>query len=248
MTQKLQKEVAAGRMAGPFDIPPFDNFHTSPLAVVEKKKKGSYRLIQNLSYPEGESVNDEIPKARGTVKYQNLDNAIDSILQLGPGCILSKSDVEHAFKVIPVAVDDQPKMGIYWESSYWYNKTLAMGCRTSPKIFEAFTTALEWILREKCSIQYVHHILDDFLIVSYPAIAEKQLQIFLALCAYWAFRLWSRRQSQELLSYFWALLWTPLRWKPDFQKRNFKNVAIKFGTFWQSHRQQRWKFNHSRVS
>ena len=44
---KLSKELAANRLAGPFDAPPFANFR-------------EYRLIHHLSYPNGDSVNDGI--------------------------------------------------------------------------------------------------------------------------------------------------------------------------------------------
>ena len=35
--QKIDKEVAEGRVAGPFSYPPFPNFRVSPLGLVEKK-------------------------------------------------------------------------------------------------------------------------------------------------------------------------------------------------------------------
>ncbi len=96
VSDKLSREVAAGHLASPFQQPPLPGFQVSPLALIEKKKKGSYRLIHNLSYPDGSSVNDHISKFKGSVRYQRLDNAIDTILKLGAGCVLSKTDLEHA--------------------------------------------------------------------------------------------------------------------------------------------------------
>ncbi len=72
VTDKLHQESAAGHMAGPYSLPPLSDFQVSPLALVEKKAKGSFRLIHNLSYPEGESVNEQIEKYKGSVKYQLL--------------------------------------------------------------------------------------------------------------------------------------------------------------------------------
>ncbi|CAB4014220.1 Hypothetical predicted protein, partial [Paramuricea clavata] len=37
VSAKLSKELAAGRLAGPFDFPPFPKFRVSPLGVVPKK-------------------------------------------------------------------------------------------------------------------------------------------------------------------------------------------------------------------
>ena len=48
---KLQKELEAGRIAGPFTSPPFKNFRCSPLGIVPKKVPSEFRLIQHLSYP-----------------------------------------------------------------------------------------------------------------------------------------------------------------------------------------------------
>ena len=185
VSDKLHREVAAGRLAGPFQQPPLPDFQVSPLALVEKKKKGSYRLIHNLSYPEGSSVNDHIERAKGSVRYQRLDDAIDTILRLGPGCVLSKTDLEHAYKLIPVHMSDVAKLGLWWDHGYWVDLTLAMGCRTSARIFETFSTALEWVVKNKFSLRHIHHVLDDFLLISQPSeLASKHLNIFLSVCAY----------------------------------------------------------------
>ncbi len=95
-------------------------FQVSPLVLVEKKAKGSFRHIHNLSYPE---VNDQIEKFKSSIKYQTLDDAIQTILTLGPGCVLSKTDIHLAFKIIPVHPTDWPKLGIFWESEYWFDLT-----------------------------------------------------------------------------------------------------------------------------
>ena len=59
--EKIQSEVDKGRMKGPFDTPPFSNFHISPIKLREKTEKGKFRLIHNLSWPYDEtSVNGGI--------------------------------------------------------------------------------------------------------------------------------------------------------------------------------------------
>jgi hypothetical protein len=64
VSAKLSKELAAGRLAGLFDCPPFPKFRVSPLGVVPKKALGEYRLIHHLSFPRGDSVNDAgLPKS-----------------------------------------------------------------------------------------------------------------------------------------------------------------------------------------
>ena len=39
VTEHIQKELHAGRIAGPFKIPPFKHFQCSPIGLVEKKRE-----------------------------------------------------------------------------------------------------------------------------------------------------------------------------------------------------------------
>ena len=45
--QKIQVEVEAGRVAGPFDNRPIPNLRISPLGTVPKKEPGQFRLIHH---------------------------------------------------------------------------------------------------------------------------------------------------------------------------------------------------------
>ena len=39
VTSNLENEISLGRVACPFDTPPFTNFQVSPIGLVPKKKK-----------------------------------------------------------------------------------------------------------------------------------------------------------------------------------------------------------------
>ena len=88
---KLAKEIAAGRIAGPFEATPFPDFMISPLGLVPKKTPSEFRLIHDLSFPRGFSVNDGIPRALSSVHYASTDDAIKFVKQLGPGCSYGKN-------------------------------------------------------------------------------------------------------------------------------------------------------------
>jgi hypothetical protein len=60
VTTDIVKECAAGRIAGPFPVPPAEPFITSPLGTVPKKGTDEHRRIHHLSHPWGDSVNDHI--------------------------------------------------------------------------------------------------------------------------------------------------------------------------------------------
>lgn len=166
MNKKLEVEAAHNRILGPLDDIPFPNFHISPLGLRQKKEPNEYRLIHDLSFPKGQSVNDGIEEYKGHVTYAKLSDAIASIRELGPNCYLSKVDIEHAFKIIPVHADDIPLLGFMWEGKYFADKTLPMGLRTSCRIFEQVSSALEYLLINYYGVDYAHHILDDFLLIS----------------------------------------------------------------------------------
>ena len=78
----------------------------SPIGLVPKKVKGQFRMIQHLSYPFGNSVNDGIPKDQSSVHYANVDDAVGIIKNLGKGCVMLKTDVRNAFRIIPVHPQD----------------------------------------------------------------------------------------------------------------------------------------------
>ena len=66
------------------------NLHTNRFGVIPKGSTGKWRLIVDMSAPEGTSVNN---KALGTLKYVGVEDARDEIQRLGSGTLLAKVDV-----------------------------------------------------------------------------------------------------------------------------------------------------------
>ena len=163
---KIKIELDEGRFIGPFDTPPFSNYRTNPMGLVEKKGGSGFRLIHHLSYPHGSSVNDSIPREQCSVHYASIQDAIDSILHFDKPIFLAKSDIAHAFRNIPVHPDDYHLLGLQWEGEYYYDRCLPMGAASSCAIFEKVSTALEWVLRKNCPGVEIHHVLDDFIFIS----------------------------------------------------------------------------------
>lgn len=161
--EKIDKEVAAGRMEGPFDHPPFQNFRVSPLGLVPKKGINEYRLIHHLSYPDGESVNDFIDPKLCSVQYTKFDQAVEMIQRLGEGALLAKADIKSAFRLLPVAKADFELLGLKFKAQYFFDKALPFGCSISCATFEKFASFLQWVVRNLCSVGELEHYLDDFL-------------------------------------------------------------------------------------
>ena len=129
------------------------------------------------------SINDGIASEYTHVQYARVADAIKLIKGAGPGCYLAKTDIKSAFRIIPIRPDDYPLLGMKWRGLYYYDRCMPMGCSSSCKTFEAFSTAIEWIARHKFDVDELLHLLDDFLFVSATYIqCQSSLNRFLCLC------------------------------------------------------------------
>ena len=81
------------------------------------------------------------------------------------GSYLAKTDIKIAFRMLPVNPQDYHLLGMKWKGQYYYDKCMPMGCSSSCKTFEAFSTAIEWIAQDKLGIGNLLHLLDDFLLI-----------------------------------------------------------------------------------
>jgi len=73
----LANEASLGRVAGPFDSPPFPHLQVSSFGVIPKKgQPGKWQLIVDLSSPGGASVNDGINPDEFTLHYITVDQII----------------------------------------------------------------------------------------------------------------------------------------------------------------------------
>ena len=181
---KLNKELMAGRIMGPFSSPPFNDLIISPLGLVPKKEEGAYRLIHDLSYPQNNAVNDLIPPECSSVQYDSIDTVIDIIQSIGIACLMAKTDLKDAFRIIPIHPSQYRFLGFCWNGQYYYDKCLPMGCSSSCKIFETLSTCLQWIMEHKFLASPMSHLLDDFFFTGPPNSSKctQDLNNFVAMC------------------------------------------------------------------
>ena len=114
----LSTELAKGRVAGPFSSPPLPHLHISSFGVIPKKHRPcKWRLILDLSSPDGHSVIDGIRKDPFTVQYMKVDDVIDGFLSLGRGTLLAKFDVESAYHILPIYPNDRYLFSMLWQGN-----------------------------------------------------------------------------------------------------------------------------------
>ena len=133
--------IRAGESAGPFSVPPFDVFVSSPLGVVPKKN-GKLRLIHPLSYPNDQSVNDGIDKDTFSLQYVMVDDAIDLLCMHGPGTLMAKLDIRNAFCLVPVDPACYYLLGFQWRDQFYFDKVLPFGLRSAPYLFNCIADAV----------------------------------------------------------------------------------------------------------
>ncbi len=161
VTADIDKEVKAGRIAGPFPTPPARPFIASPLGTVPKKGTDEVRRIHHLSYPRGESVNESI--ADQPLSYASFDHAVEMVLRLGRRALLAKIDVKAAFRCIAVHPLDRWLFGMIWEEQFYADLALPFGSKSSPALWERYAFLAEWILRQN-GVKDVIHYVDDYLV------------------------------------------------------------------------------------
>lgn len=174
------KEKNLGRVAGPFESPPFEDFICSPLGIIPKKDPGEFWLIHNLSAPKRQSVNEAIDGSFCSVKNASLDHAITMLQELGPGTLLAKADVESAFSLLLVHPEEFHLLGFQFEGAFYFDKCIPMGCSVSCAYFEKFSTFLKWAFRKRSGHHWALHYLYDFLFLGAPGTDDcgKALQCF----------------------------------------------------------------------
>ena len=156
---KLRHEMHLGRIAGPFQQVPFPNFQ----AKLPKHEIGKFRLIHDLSFPKGDSINFYTSKEYTTVQYESLDIVIDLVRSCGHNSLVAKADIQDAFRLVPIRPQDYPLLGFTWNGMFYHDKVLPMGSAVSCQTFERFSRALQWILQTHFGVSKVTHLLDDFI-------------------------------------------------------------------------------------
>ena len=160
-------EVDRGKLALHLDSragPP----HISPLGIIPKGgQPGKYRLICDLSSPQGGSINDGIDSALCSLHYSTVDDAVALARWLGVGARLAKLDLQSAYRMIPVHSHDQHLLGISWQGQTFYDRALPFGLCSAPIIFTAVADGPAWAMSRN-GVQNFIHYLDDFLFVGPP--------------------------------------------------------------------------------
>lgn len=156
----ISKEFSSKCYFGPFSRASVESligpFQTSPLSLVPKSSKNTWRLIQNLSFPLYPSLSD--PKIHSINFHINADNFPCTwgifhivsllILSLPPGSQACVRDVSEAYRTIPLHPSQWPGTVVRLnEDLFAINTAACFGLTSAGGIWGHLADALADILR-----------------------------------------------------------------------------------------------------
>ena len=185
--KSIKEDTALGHKLGPFMAPPHSSFIGSPMGAFVKKRSMKLRVVHDLSWPPGKSVNHHIDSAKYTVSYSSVADAAQLVYRCGQGAYMAKLDLESAYRQVRVRQEDWGLLGSSWTDtdgkvSYYMDTVLPFGLRSAPKIFNDFATALHEIMVRRGAVNVVHYLDDFFTCSSSKYECEKSLKIMLEVC------------------------------------------------------------------
>ena len=171
----IWKELSLVRLLGPFPMTSdLSSFQVNRIGVVPKGHgMGKWRLITNLSFPHGASVNDGINPLFCSLCYTTVDEMAAMVARLGRGTMLAKIDIELAYRLLSVHPQDRILHAIRWDGQLYIDAVLPYGLRSAAKIFNAVADALNWHVK-RAGVEFIEHYLDDYIIVGSPGTSQCQ--------------------------------------------------------------------------
>ena len=97
----IASQLEQGYLAGPYTP-------DECLTVIPKKTPGKWRVIVDLSRPQGANVNDAIQRQFTHLAYSSVEDAALIMHELGPNTLLAKIDIRDVYRLVPVHPSDRP--------------------------------------------------------------------------------------------------------------------------------------------
>ena len=170
----LQEEIKFGAILGPFDTPPMPNMHHSPFMTREKPGAPHRRVIIDLSYPRGRSINAGVAKDiyLGTpfiLTFPTIDTVTSDVRKWGSGCQIYKLDISRAFRRVKLDPIHYNLLGL--RDTYCEDTCLPFGYRNGSATFLCLSDAICYIITQR-NYDVINHI-DDIIGDGLPSVTSK---------------------------------------------------------------------------
>ena len=171
----LAKERHLRAIMGP--IPEVQDYaiHCSPLLTRPKDINGR-RVILDLSYPKGGSLNDQVDRnlfdaSAFILKLPSVDDIVKEINKHGDNVTLSKIDVARAVRNLCVNPANAMKLGIKWQDDVYIEAVVAFGWVHGSAAFQCVSDVVTFIA-SRAGVDMVAYV-DDYVIISPKAVAQR---------------------------------------------------------------------------
>ena len=165
----IAKEQSFGTILGPCTN------HCSPLLTRPKETNDS-RVILNLSYPKGQSLNDVVDKLNFdgrpfALKFPSVDDIVECILQTDDPLIF-KTDVARAFRNLRIDPVDALTFGLSLRDALYVDAGITFGWTHVSAAFQMVADAISHIMASSGCV--INTYIDDFIVVAPRARAREQ--------------------------------------------------------------------------
>ena len=201
----FEKELKHKAIVGPCPAFPFP-VHYSPL-LSRPKPDDTRRIIVNLSFPYGDSVNDRISNAvydgaDFNLKYPSVDNIVEAIHELGPDVLLSKIDVSRAFRNLRVDPGDFDLLGLSWKGASYLDVSVPMGMKTGSALCQRTTDVLRHVMTSR-GVRTFNYI-DDVICVHRRQNADTEFEILYSLFEFLGIPINPKKVVPQLFPYMYG--------------------------------------------
>ena len=169
----IEEEKKYNALLGPFDSHPISSGHCSPFMTRAKPNSDRRRVIVDLSWPIGASVNAGIGKtsylgSTFSLTFPTVDDITKQLKSIGRGALIYKVDVSRAFRHVKIDPGYFDLLGLEWQGVY-VDTCVPFGTRHGSQIFQHLSDAVRYMMRQKgfLMVDYI----DDYVGMGVPSVA-----------------------------------------------------------------------------
>ena len=165
ITHYIVTELSHQAMLGPFAGPPTNNAHYSPLMTRPKKDSKFRRVIIDLSWPRGFSVNDAISRKEYvdgplTISLPTHDDMERAIVRAGRGSFMYKTDLARGYRQLRVDPIDWPYLSFGHGENHFMDICPPFGLRSSAMAMQRVSQAIVHVHGRRGYVSRAY--IDDF--------------------------------------------------------------------------------------
>ena len=172
-------------MLGPFPLASAPKVHINRIGAIPKKHQpGKWRMITDMSYPEGQSVNDSIDADCCSMSYITVDEIARTALSLGKGTLFAKIDIKAVYTAWHQYTQRAGYGRGYSERMYvciLVDGTYPLDLSSASKIFNAVADVLEWLVSKE-GADYIFHYVSERLCSAGPQACLYSLHTLKQIC------------------------------------------------------------------